>query len=111
MAVLALGGTAYAMPAKPQITNAPRAADLAKRQEGGASSVLKAPMTIAAGETFDGGNAVFDRGVSCTGQKEGGDSDAVFILESGASLSNVRIGKPPLPHNLPREILTTKYRP
>ncbi|EEU38652.1 uncharacterized protein NECHADRAFT_8181, partial [Fusarium vanettenii 77-13-4] len=56
------------------------------------TSVLDAPMTIAAGETFDGKNVMFDRGVSCTGQDEGGDSDAVFILEAGASLSNVIIG-------------------
>lgn len=56
------------------------------------SSVLDAPQTIAAGESFDGAGATFDRGVSCTGQEEGGDSDAVFILESGASISNVVIG-------------------
>ncbi|KAM0304326.1 hypothetical protein HYE67_002007 [Fusarium culmorum] len=89
MATLAL--SVYAAPA-PMITGAP---SLSRRQEGGAaggSSVLDAPMTIAAGESFDGGNAVFDRGVSCTGQDEGGDSDAVFILEKGATLSNVRIG-------------------
>lgn len=36
--------------------------------------------------------AMFDRGVSCTGQEEGGDSDAVFIIENGGSLSNVIIG-------------------
>ncbi|KAL1688308.1 polysaccharide lyase family 3 protein [Schizophyllum commune] len=41
---------------------------------------------------FDGGNVRFDRGTSCTGQAEGGDSDAVFLLEEGASLSNVVIG-------------------
>ncbi|KAM0489818.1 hypothetical protein ACHAP8_012201 [Fusarium lateritium] len=88
MATLAL--SVYAAPA-PMITGAP---SLSRRQEGGAggSSVLDAPMTIAAGESFDGGNAIFDRGVSCTGQEEGGDSDAVFILEKGATLSNVRIG-------------------
>lgn len=34
----------------------------------------------------------FDRGVSCTGQEEGGDSDAVFEIEDGGSLSNVIIG-------------------
>ncbi|KAI9164149.1 Pectate lyase E [Paramyrothecium foliicola] len=89
VAALACGVSAH--PANPQVTNAPRAMDFARRQDGG-SSVLKAPMTIAAGESFDGGNAIFDRGVSCTGQAEGGDSDAVFILEKGASLSNVRIG-------------------
>lgn len=49
-------------------------------------------MTIAAGESFDGGYVMYDRGVDCTGQEEGGSSDAVFILESGASLSNVIIG-------------------
>ncbi|KFA70241.1 hypothetical protein S40285_08262 [Stachybotrys chlorohalonatus IBT 40285] len=93
--VAALVSTACATPARPQITKAPRAIhNLAKRQqpEGGASSVLDAPMTIAAGDSFDGGNAVFDRGTSCTGQAEGGDSDAVFILEKGATLSNVVIG-------------------
>ncbi|RSL66633.1 hypothetical protein CEP53_003262 [Fusarium sp. AF-6] len=92
-ATLALGNFANAMPAPPQITKAPKA-DLSKRQQPDAagSSVLDAPMTIAAGETFDGGNVMYDRGVSCTGQDEGGDSDAVFILEAGASLSNVIIG-------------------
>ncbi|KAF4990254.1 hypothetical protein FGRMN_8561 [Fusarium graminum] len=88
-ATLAVG--AYAAPAA-QITGAP---SLSQRQEAGGaggSSVLDAPMTIAAGQSFDGGNAIFDRGVSCTGQEEGGDSDAVFILEKGATLSNVRIG-------------------
>lgn len=56
------------------------------------SSALDAVQTIAAGESFDGGMFVYDRGVDCSGQAEGGDSDAVFILEEGASLSNVIIG-------------------
>ncbi|KXH47551.1 pectate lyase [Colletotrichum nymphaeae SA-01] len=56
------------------------------------TSVLKAAQTVAAGASFDGGMKAFDRGVSCTGQAEGGDSDAVFILEKGAKLSNVIIG-------------------
>lgn len=56
------------------------------------TSALSAVKTIAAGETFDGGMVMFDRGVSCTGQTEGGDSDAVFQLEEGASISNVIIG-------------------
>jgi hypothetical protein len=86
-------GVANAIPANPQVTNAPKAS-LAKRSqpEASGSSVLDAVMTIAAGESFDGGNYMYDRGVSCTGQEEGGDSDAVFILEAGASLSNVIIG-------------------
>ncbi|KDN60892.1 putative pectate lyase [Colletotrichum sublineola] len=56
------------------------------------TSVLKAAQTVAAGQSFDGGMVAFDRGVSCTGQAEGGSSDAVFILEKGAKLSNVIIG-------------------
>lgn len=43
--------------------------------------------------TFDGGYKTYGRGVSCTGQAEGGDSDAVFILENGATLKNAIIGK------------------
>ncbi|CCO35378.1 hypothetical protein BN14_09496 [Rhizoctonia solani AG-1 IB] len=40
-----------------------------------------------------GGLARFDRGKgACSGQKEGGDKDAVFLLESGATLKNVVIG-------------------
>ncbi|OJD40500.1 pectate lyase [Diplodia corticola] len=41
---------------------------------------------------FDGGYKTYDRGVSCTGQDEGGDSDAVFILADGATLKNAIIG-------------------
>lgn len=43
--------------------------------------------------TFDGGLKTYGRGVSCTGQAEGGDADAVFILENGATLKNAIIGK------------------
>jgi hypothetical protein len=49
------------------------------------TSALSAVQTIAAGESFDGGMFVYDRGQSCTGQAEGGDSDAVFILEVSTS--------------------------
>ncbi|KAM3419359.1 Pectate lyase [Cercospora zeina] len=56
------------------------------------TSILSAVQTIAAGESFDGGMVAFDRGASCSGQSEGGSSDAVFHLEEGASLSNVIIG-------------------
>ena len=42
---------------------------------------------------FDGGMKTYGRGVSCTGQVEGGDSDAVFQLEDGATLQNAIIGK------------------
>lgn len=56
------------------------------------TSALSAVQTIAAGESFDGGMVMFDRGVSCSGQSEGGESDAVFRIENGGSLSNVIIG-------------------
>lgn len=60
-------------------------------------------MPAAAGEStltetmmvtgeFDGGMKRFGRGVSCTGQSEGGDSDAVFSIASGGTLRNVIIG-------------------
>jgi pectate lyase len=42
--------------------------------------------------TFDGGLKTYGRGVKCSGQKEGGDKDAVFILEDGATLKNAIIG-------------------
>ncbi|TYJ57836.1 hypothetical protein B9479_001446 [Cryptococcus floricola] len=43
--------------------------------------------------TFDGELKTYGRGVSCTGQAEGGNSDAVFLLEDGATLKNVIIGE------------------
>lgn len=42
--------------------------------------------------TFDGGMKTYGRGVSCTGQAEGGSADAVFILKNGATLKNAIIG-------------------
>lgn len=41
---------------------------------------------------YDGGYKTYGRGVSCTGQEEGGDSDAVFIIKDGGSLKNAIIG-------------------
>lgn len=43
--------------------------------------------------SFDGGMKTYGRGVSCTGQAEGDNSDAVFLLEDGATLSNAIIGE------------------
>ncbi|EUC64026.1 pectate lyase, putative [Rhizoctonia solani AG-3 Rhs1AP] len=55
------------------------------------TSSLTAAMSIKG--TFDGGNVRFDRGAgACGGQKEGGDKDAVFLLQDGATLQNVVIG-------------------
>ena len=53
---------------------------------------LSSPSTIAKGKSFDGGNKEFDRGRKCDSDDDTGSSSAVFILEDGASLSNVIIG-------------------
>lgn len=51
-------------------------------------------IEVKAGQTFDGGWARYDRGSgACSGQAEGGDADAVFLLRAGATLRNVIIGK------------------
>ncbi|EPS42190.1 hypothetical protein H072_3890 [Dactylellina haptotyla CBS 200.50] len=43
--------------------------------------------------TFDGGMMKYDRNPSvCQGQTETGEADAMFILESGATIKNVLIG-------------------
>lgn len=54
------------------------------------SVTYDAPEEISG--TFDGGLKTYGRGVKCTGQEEGGDSDAVFILKDGATLKNAIIG-------------------
>ncbi|EUC31674.1 polysaccharide lyase family 3 protein [Bipolaris victoriae FI3] len=55
------------------------------------SVTLKAPQSVSG--TFDGGMKTYGRGVSCTGQVEGGDKDAVFTVKNGGTLKNVIIGK------------------
>ena len=72
-----------------------------------ATKSLSAPMTIKAGQTYDGlqknGNKWirFDRGRKglgdCT-KVEGGKNDAVFLLESGATLRNVILGANAVEH-------------
>lgn len=54
------------------------------------SVTYSSPKTISG--TFDGGLKTYGRGVKCTGQKEGGEKDAVFVLEDGATLKNAIIG-------------------
>lgn len=54
------------------------------------SVTLPKPQSISG--SFDGGMKTYGRGVKCTGQVEGGDKDAVFILENGATLKNAIIG-------------------
>ncbi|KAK2060191.1 pectate lyase [Colletotrichum caudatum] len=54
------------------------------------SVTYKAAQSVSG--TFDGRLMTYGRGVKCTGQVEGGDKDAVFILEDGATLKNAIIG-------------------
>ncbi|RAL59330.1 hypothetical protein DID88_006935 [Monilinia fructigena] len=56
------------------------------------TTALSAAKTILPGQKFDGGMVMFDRGRSCTGQVEGGNLDAVFVVKAGGTLSNVIIG-------------------
>ncbi|KAF2464274.1 uncharacterized protein BDR25DRAFT_319338 [Lindgomyces ingoldianus] len=58
--------------------------------EAAGSSSLSEPMKVSG--TFDGKMVRFDRGTACSGQSEGGDSDAVFQVEEGGTLKNVIIG-------------------
>ncbi|TKX19784.1 pectate lyase-like protein [Elsinoe australis] len=51
---------------------------------------LAKPSTISG--SFNGGNKEFDRGQPCNSDADTGSDSAVFILENGASLSNVIIG-------------------
>lgn len=55
------------------------------------SVTYKAPQQVSG--VFDGGMKTYGRGVSCTGQAEGGDKDAVFIIANGGTLKNAIIGK------------------
>ena len=56
------------------------------------SQTFEATYTISGNETFDGGMKTYGRGVDCSGQAEGGDSDAVFIVKDGGTLKNAIIG-------------------
>lgn len=50
-----------------------------------------APITVSG--SFDGGMKLYDRSpVVCEEQTETGEADAMFVLEAGATLSNVIIG-------------------
>ncbi|KAH9861014.1 hypothetical protein IAQ61_010750 [Plenodomus lingam] len=55
------------------------------------SITLKAPQVVSG--TFDGGMKTYGRGVKCSGQAEGGNKDAVFMVKNGGTLKNVIIGK------------------
>jgi hypothetical protein len=53
-----------------------------------------AAITVPKGTTFDGKMQTYQRSdIKCNGQSEGGKKDAMFIVEAGATLKNVIIGK------------------
>jgi hypothetical protein len=53
-----------------------------------------APITVKTGEVFDGKMQTYERSdITCTGQNEGGWRSAIFLVEPGATLKNVIIGK------------------
>lgn len=56
------------------------------------SKSLSEPMYIGAGKTFDANWVKYDRGSGACASGEGGEADAVFVLEDGATLKNVVIG-------------------
>lgn len=72
--------------------------------KGNGSETFTAPKEITG--VFDGGLKTYGRGVSCTGQEEGGNSDAVFLLKDGATLKNAIIGSSFLFVNTDHWILT-----
>ncbi|OBT72934.1 hypothetical protein VF21_08491 [Pseudogymnoascus sp. 05NY08] len=57
------------------------------------SGAVATNKAIAVSGSFDGGMKMYDRSPAvCAGQTETGEADAMFILEDGATLSNVIIG-------------------
>ncbi|TQN69675.1 putative pectate lyase F, partial [Colletotrichum shisoi] len=58
------------------------------------NKAISAPIYVKSGQVFDGGWAKYDRNLtSCRSQQEGGEADTAFVLEKGATLRNVIIGK------------------
>ncbi|KAH7388678.1 pectate lyase-domain-containing protein [Pyrenochaeta sp. MPI-SDFR-AT-0127] len=93
VSIMALAAGTVAGPAKPlpmNFYNLLKRASLAI-PAGNGTETLSEAMEISG--TFDGGLKTYGRGVSCTGQAEGGDADAVFILKDGATLKNAIIGE------------------
>ncbi|KAG7113883.1 pectate lyase E like protein [Verticillium longisporum] len=95
-AVLAALGAAVAI-ASPAVNNVtPNTVGALERRAAFPIPASKGSVTYKKVQTikgvFDGGLKTYGRGVKCTGQKEGGDADAVFILENGATLKNAIIG-------------------
>ncbi|KAK7714834.1 hypothetical protein SLS63_011569 [Diaporthe eres] len=58
-----------------------------------ASHSNSSPITVKSGEVYDCGWARYDRGSGACGDGEGGDADAVFLVQAGGTLRNCIIGK------------------
>lgn len=58
-----------------------------------ASHSNSAPITVKSGQVYDCGWARYDRGSGACKDGEGGDSDAVFLVQAGGTLRNCIIGK------------------
>ncbi|CAE6475150.1 unnamed protein product [Rhizoctonia solani] len=83
----ALAQTALAAPSEK------RAASCSFPNPPSSSDVLfSSPRRVKANESFDGKNLRYSRGANCAVQLDVGVDGAVFILESGATISNVVIG-------------------
>ncbi|GLB42895.1 putative pectate lyase [Lyophyllum shimeji] len=94
---LSLAGSALAAVPAPAVTKAPTIVARALTTTLPASAGYTAlPTARVITGSFDGKMVKYDRKGSsgaCQEQTETGEADAVFILESGASISNVIIGK------------------
>lgn len=55
-------------------------------------SIISLPSPSVISGSFNGGNREYDRGRPCDSDADTGSENAVFILNNGASLSNVIIG-------------------
>ncbi|KAL0936269.1 pectate lyase [Colletotrichum truncatum] len=74
------------------VVTPPAGVTTALPQSSGATATNK-PITVSAGQTYDGGMKKFDRSPRvCAEQDETGEADSMFVLESGATLANVIIG-------------------
>ncbi|KAF5375895.1 hypothetical protein D9615_008207 [Tricholomella constricta] len=94
---LSLAGSVLAGVPAPAVTKAPTVVARALSTSLPASAGYSAlPTARVITGSFDGKMVKYDRkgsGGVCQGQTETGEASAVFILESGASISNVIIGK------------------
>ncbi|EDU43763.1 pectate lyase precursor [Pyrenophora tritici-repentis] len=91
--IAAITGFATAGPAAPapnEIFSLAKRASLPIPASKGSVTYKKAQEVSG---TFDGGMKTYGRGVSCTGQAEGGNADAVFLVKNGGTLKNAIIGK------------------